>query len=200
MSQHVDPVVCSEFRELVDAWIDGELDAAEETRLAAHLESCVGCRQERELAASVRSQLRALPEMDLPESVAAAVRRKTRAWSRVRLSGLRPGPFFRPLPVAAAAAVAVAVIVILVIPWKSANQPQFSDREIEQALQQTRLALAVVDNATRRAEFEVRRRVIADGVVAERARGFMRTLDLLGGDRDASVAPTFSPSPNQKGS
>ncbi len=200
MSQHVDPVDCSEFRELVDAWVDGELDVTEEARLQAHLESCVDCREERELAASVASQLRALPEVDLPESVAAAVRRKTRAWPTVGLSGVRKGPLFRPLPAAVAMAVAIAVMVILVIPRKSPNQPQFSDREIEQAVQQTRIALAVVNSATRRAEFEVRRRVIVDGVVAERARDFMHTLDLFDGGKDASVAPTFSPSPNQKGS
>jgi anti-sigma factor RsiW len=39
-----DDVRCIEFVQVVSAYVDGELDAAESARIARHLEGCAGCR------------------------------------------------------------------------------------------------------------------------------------------------------------
>jgi predicted anti-sigma-YlaC factor YlaD len=54
----VTEVTCSTARELISARIDGELDAADETQLDSHLQSCVSCLEYQEDAFALRRALR----------------------------------------------------------------------------------------------------------------------------------------------
>ena len=75
---------CSATRERLEAYLDGALEEAEVERLGAHLGRCPACARELELAAAIRHELRALPELDAPAGVVESVLATARA------SGGRP--------------------------------------------------------------------------------------------------------------
>jgi anti-sigma factor RsiW len=58
----------------VTGFVDGELDAAGMAEVAAHLDSCEGCRAQAAAERELRARLRELPAPELPEGLAARVR------------------------------------------------------------------------------------------------------------------------------
>jgi anti-sigma factor RsiW len=71
-----EPPACPE--ELLEAYLDGELDdpanLRSKTQIEAHLAECSACRDELDLARQVRAALRGLPIEQCPASVVDAVR------------------------------------------------------------------------------------------------------------------------------
>lgn len=65
----------TEYREMISAYIDGDLDAAERDRLLAHISSCAECRQTlesyRRIGGYVRSLPRAVPPPELRDAIYA---------------------------------------------------------------------------------------------------------------------------------
>jgi hypothetical protein len=66
----------AELNDLVNAYLDGELDAAERARLETHLSACAACRLELEQLRATRGALRALPPLRAPRpfTIAAPAR------------------------------------------------------------------------------------------------------------------------------
>jgi anti-sigma factor RsiW len=64
--------------EKVTGFVDGELDAPGMAEMAAHLDSCEGCRAQAAAERELRARLRALPAPELPEGLAARVRSRVR--------------------------------------------------------------------------------------------------------------------------
>lgn len=56
------------LRELLDAYVDGELSPGELARFESHLATCTGCRAETEQARSVKRTLSGLPAASVPRS------------------------------------------------------------------------------------------------------------------------------------
>lgn len=67
---------CDAYRELLSAWIDGELAAEERSRAEAHVASCAACRQALEELREMSAAIRGLPRERAPESVLESFRRK----------------------------------------------------------------------------------------------------------------------------
>lgn len=84
--------------DLLSALLDGELGAAEEAAVRAHLDGCEACRDELAATERVRALVRGLPQLDLPPVVV----------ERARWAGRRR---VSRLGAAAAAAVAAAASV-----------------------------------------------------------------------------------------
>jgi anti-sigma factor RsiW len=59
--------------ELLSAHLDGELTLEEARLVAGHLEVCGACRTEFDDLAAARAAVRALPALELPESVMSAI-------------------------------------------------------------------------------------------------------------------------------
>ena len=59
--------------DLLSAWLDGELTAAEAASIAAHLDRCPACAAEREEVDASRTALRALPMLEPPAGVLRAL-------------------------------------------------------------------------------------------------------------------------------
>jgi anti-sigma factor RsiW len=98
---------CRQMDALLPLYVDGEANAADRARVAAHLERCAACRAEAAAQASVRGLLVARREQlrgEAPTGLAAELRRQARAPRLTRL-----GAGGRLSALAAAAAVVLAV-------------------------------------------------------------------------------------------
>jgi anti-sigma factor RsiW len=199
MSQHAESDRCAHVLDLLEAWIDGDLDDAEAAAVKAHVEQCESCRGEQNLAETVVAELRALPEFDVPEKVLQTVQKKTQP-ALVK----RPGVFFESFksrPVPALAAVAAVVLMVLVLsPWRRPTEPQYTDQEVARAAAETRLALAYVGSIAQRAELRVKERVFDEGAAAQTVRGVRRSLQVIGEAGAAAADLPATPRPHVKGS
>jgi len=199
MSQHAEPDRCAQVLELLEAWIDGDLDEAEAAAVKAHVDQCESCRAEQQLAEAVVVELRALPEFDLPERVLQAVREKTRPTLAQRLRSFFDDLVSRPVP--ALAAVAAVVLVVLVLsPSPRPTEPEYTDQEVARAVAETRLALAYVGSIAQRAELRVKERVLNEGAAAQTVRGVRRSLRVIGDAGVATADLPATPRPQVKGS
>jgi anti-sigma factor RsiW len=186
LRQPPDSPLCSEVLDRLEALLDGELESGEAGRLRAHLERCELCRDEHQLAVEIREGLRMLPVLRPPARVTVAVKAAVgnnagprRLVSKVWL-----------VPGLAAAALAAAVTLAVVLgPFHRAPQPAQATAEARRAAADTRLALAVLANATRRAEGMVRGRMLDDGALKTTVRGLSRSLSWLPDRSAGATAP-----------
>jgi predicted anti-sigma-YlaC factor YlaD len=83
-------VICDPER--ITGFVDGELEPALASEVAAHLETCPGCRGQAEAERALRIRLRALPNLELPRGLEARVReaRRERAFPRRAISWALP--------------------------------------------------------------------------------------------------------------
>ena len=103
---------CGDIRELLSAYLDGDLEARTAGDVRSHLESCPGCRTELELLRLTVGALRSLPELPAPAGILAGVRARLRPepWHRRLLGGRQ---WLLGVPVGAVATLLVVVGVAL---------------------------------------------------------------------------------------
>jgi len=179
MSRCVDSVTCAEVHDRLDAWIDGDLDTVEADAVETHVERCAACDMERRLAEEIRTELSGFPDFDPPDRVLSAVR------------GAAP----------AVAVLAVGVVLMLtVLPTRESGTPQYTDKEMARAAEETRLALAYVSSVTRRAESQVRRKIFEDGAVSATVRGISRSFEWTGSSAGAEPTKNVLPKKHNEGS
>jgi anti-sigma factor RsiW len=182
-----DDVACADVRDRLEALIDGDLDPAEAVSMTAHLERCQQCRAERRRAVEVRAALRALPVFDPPPRVAAAVMAAVRDDAGTKRSGLPV--WLRARPALVAAALAAALLVIVLEPFREPPRPKPAPVDAQRAVADTRLALAVLADVTRRSEGRVRERLVGGTAVQSTVRGLSRSLRWIHRSGAAASAP-----------
>lgn len=157
---------CAEHEPLVEAYVDGELDATAAAGFEAHLARCVHCAAELALARRVRDELRALPLVACPPAVSRAAldyaaahpplgERLRRFWGRRRV--------WQPaLAMVLAAALGVAYYRLAAPP--PPPPAPYSRAEIAQAEAELKLAFAYLgeigDKARDSIGTEVEQRVV----------------------------------------
>ncbi len=193
------PCDCSEFLDRLDLWIDGDLEASEGSRLQAHVEGCSGCREELRFAKEIRAEMGGMPEFDAPERVLAAVYEATKPTVGERLSSTLGWLTQRPLRAVVAVA-AVAVLLFVVVPRGEGPGAHYTESEIRRATAETRLALAYVSSAARRAERGVRKKVLEEREFPATMREISRTLSWAGETGVAQPTVPASPTNTSKGS
>ncbi|MBD3851446.1 MAG: zf-HC2 domain-containing protein [Acidobacteria bacterium] len=199
MSQCAEFESCADVLERLDAWIDGDLDAAEADAVKVHVDHCESCRKEHHLAEAVVAELRSMPVFNVPERVMQTVRKDTRPPLVERFRVFLDD--FRIRPVPAFAAVAVVILLVLVdSPWRRPAEPQYTDQEVARAVAETRLALAYVGSVAQRAELRIKERVFDEGVAAQTVRGVRRSLRVIGEAGAATADPLATPRNAMKGS
>ena len=178
MSQRAEDLACDRVLDLIEPWIDGELETGPSLSVTAHLDSCSSCSAELRLAEEIRSGLRAMPDYEPPERILNAVAEATESTLWERFRRVLGSVVLRPVPAAVAAVAVVAVLVIQ--PWRAPTQAGFSESEVARATAETKLALAYVGGVTRRAQSEVRERLIEGEPVAMTMRRISQALEWTG--------------------
>jgi anti-sigma factor RsiW len=141
----IDPALrCEEALEILEPYLDGDLPPGEEERLRAHLEGCVSCAAELDLAGAVQRELRSLPLHDCPPEVLEKVRS-----AGGQVIAFPRGQRFRIAAAAALLAVAVTGGAFFV-------RHSQREREVAQATAEARYALAYIGKVSRRTGLELR--------------------------------------------
>ncbi len=169
-------IPCAWVERNLEAWVDGELARREHARLERHLEQCAGCTNAARLAGLVREALQEMPIVACPprvsERVEAIVRNAPPSLHARKRNGhrsladfiaVRARVFTRP-------ALAVMTGIVLAIGaagvWNQTHEPRFSNRDIEHARRDARVAFAYLGRYSRRTGTIVSRDVMAERVVA----------------------------------
>lgn len=166
MNRIDDTLPCDEALDLLEPYVDGDLPPETADQLRVHLETCRSCAAELALAERIRSELRALPQLDCPPEIL----------ERVRNQGGEVVPFRRrwagvPLRVAAAAAVLALALGGGALFVRFQQQPrQPSAAEIAQATAEARYALAYIGRVSRRTGLDLRDDVLSRRLVRPAAR------------------------------
>jgi anti-sigma factor RsiW len=164
---------CDDVQEVLEAYLDRDLGPAEERAVAVHLRDCAECARELSVAEAVRSELRALPELDSPSRVLWRVRTATSRQTagdggRSALRSLAARPVF-------AAAASVALVVVAAVLWwqKPDPRPSFDDPQVARAARETRYAFALVGALGRRAALD---ELLGGDVLSPTVRSLSRSL------------------------
>lgn len=181
MSPHPEATNCEAVLGQLEAWVDGDLEAAAAAAVESHLETCPACRSDAALAREIRDQLRELPRLDTPAAVLERVRaeasseRSAEVASRWR--SLRAAPVWL-----AAAAVLVAVVLAPrffapgadeVVAVEVAAAP-VDAAALERATAEARFAIAYVGRVSRRTGLEIRDDLMLGRVVKATAESLSR--------------------------
>ena len=134
---------CGRCKDLLNAYLDGELEGTVFAELERHIEHCPGCRADLDRIMKMRSLLDDLKEVEVPEgareSFIGALRDRLEAEQQ---RGMRKEINWRPALIGAIAVVA-ALIIVVSIP-REAPEPEIAPAPGLNALQNMMVDVAVV--------------------------------------------------------
>jgi anti-sigma factor RsiW len=140
---------CRRARPLVHEWIDRTLDEVDLTWLESHLSACPDCAAFAREIERVHDTLADLPEVPFPDAALREVWSRTADAERWWKSWWPPSP----IPAAVAAIALAAALLWVTLDARRTFAPERpSERELVQALAETRYALALASSAIRRSE------------------------------------------------
>ena len=172
-----DEISCADASDFLEPYLDGDLPPREADRLREHLESCAACAAELALAGRIQSELRSLPQLDCPPEVIERVVRRGRG-EVVPFPGRK-----EPLRWRIAAAAAVVALTLgggsLFVHLQNQRLQHQRERQVAQATQEARFALAYLGRATRKVGLGVRDEVLQKRLVIPTTRSVSRSLSDL---------------------
>jgi hypothetical protein len=184
-----DDLTCYDALDLIEPFVDGDLEPAEADRLRSHLGSCRSCAAELALAERIQRELRALPQLDCPPEIVERVRREGAQVLPFR-SPVRPRGAVLPFRIAAAAALLAVALGGGAFFIRSQQQPrQPSAAEVARATQEARYALAYLGKVSRQASLGVRDEVLARRVVLPAAQSVSQSIGISLGEAPEKPAP-----------
>lgn len=172
MSSTAEPMYCETALDLIEPFLDDELEASVAGRLRRHLDECPTCTNEAAAARQLLNGLRSLPEIDLPARVVEQVERTI---DRERFHNIDRPAGRRLSWLATAAVLVLAVGAVMNDRLQSASNGEDARR----AAAELTYALACVSDITQRANRAVRNQVIDHRIVPVAARGLARPFQRL---------------------
>jgi anti-sigma factor RsiW len=167
-----DEISCANASDFLEPYLDGDLPLREADRLREHLGSCAACAAELALAERIQRELRSLPQPDCPPEVIERVVRAGRG-EVVPFPGRKA-----PLRWRIAAAAAVLALTLgggsLFVHLQTQRE-----RQVAQATQEARFALAYLGRATHKVGLDVRDEVLQKRLVIPTTRSVSRSLSDL---------------------
>jgi anti-sigma factor RsiW len=170
MPPSADQLRCEVVLDRLEPYLDGELDDTTGRRIRGHLERCPACAEEAAAARRVLSELRSLPELDLPPSIIERVRAGINAKTRDTPSSGGVDRWMRWLKAAAAVLIAVGAVSF----FRPQAEPP-SDEALRAAAD-VKIALSTLSGITRRARDAAVNEVIDQRVAPAAVRGLISPL------------------------
>ena len=142
---------CETVKELLEAYIEGELDKSEQEALEAHISSCESCKKELALTQSIPrlvSSLASNPPVQediIPNTLERLHEAPT---ARRRWIGSLGAFLSRRWPLPVAASLLLAVFVLGISYQIINREPEITEAEVASAAEDIKLALGIVSAAT----------------------------------------------------
>lgn len=141
---------CEEVKELLEAYVESELDESQLKAVQAHISSCESCKQELALTQAIPRLVSSLQTPPVPEDIIPNALRiinetPTTQWEWLRSFGAFLSGKWR------FAAIACSLIIISLFSisyYREYRQPKITDAEVELAVKDLKLALGLVGTAT----------------------------------------------------
>lgn len=160
----------------VDEYLDGELSGAESASLLSDAASDPALRADLERAVLLRDALRSMPHHECPPEVVV----RAHAAAKQRRTDRAARPALRRSGVAVAALLGAAILLIVAVrPTLPEPEPQPTQAEVQQALDDVQLAFALIADAGRRTGRTVREEIIPETRALEIARRPLSNDNLL---------------------
>jgi len=151
---------CSKICALLESFLDGDLSVEEDASVAAHLQTCPGCRAEFESERLLRNSFTSLPELSCPETTTRLIEKATLSRQTTRVPSYLWQRGIRQLgwrPTAAGVAALAAIFLLLLYPTShrdpETNGP-YTREEILVARQEAKLGLILTFHKIGKSEKE----------------------------------------------
>ncbi len=189
MSRQLDEMLCDAVLEQIEPFIDDELEAGSAERVRTHLENCPACAREAAAARIVLTELRSLPELDLPPGVMDQVRTVADGDTHRRHGIARSR---RPMAWLAAAAMVVVAIGAVTFSNRQSNR---NDADALRAAAEVQLALATIGEISQRANRLIQAKVIDNRPIPQSIRGLAHSLGPLASSKSTRgpIAAPYEP-------
>jgi predicted anti-sigma-YlaC factor YlaD len=171
---------CETVKELLEAYVEGELDESIQEELEAHIADCQLCKQELALARIIPRLICSLATPPVPEDIIPSTLKRLHETPAVRRQWLR---VFGALISRRWQFVAVSSFLLLIILFGIGYQrinrwPEITDAEVESAVEEIKFALGIMTAATR----EVQIAALAEGarileITGSKSRDAMQTIN-----------------------
>ncbi|RIK46333.1 MAG: hypothetical protein DCC58_03490 [Chloroflexi bacterium] len=125
----MDRHACAECRELISAFIDGELAQDERARMMAHLSECVDCRETLEVYRLIGARMRALPAVPPPDHLIDSIFAETIDAQPRRLFIVTSRLGYSVAAVAAVLLIFVVAVYLIVGGYQRGLSPQVASSE-----------------------------------------------------------------------
>ena len=146
---------CEEVKELLEAYIEGELDEHRNREIAEHISGCELCRKELTITRSIPNLVNSLSTPPVPEDIIADTLKRLHESSSTRRQWLRSisGSLQGKWQFAAAASLVLVAVFFGIGYQRLTREPGLTDAEAASAMEDLKIALGIVGAATQKAQF-----------------------------------------------
>jgi len=170
---------CETVKELLEAYIEGELDESKQKAVEAHISSCESCKQELALTRSIPRLVSSLPTPPVPEDIIPNTLKQIREAPTARWQWLRSFGVFlsRRWQLTAVGTLVLAALLFGISYQRMHSGSEMTEAEVAAAAEDIKLALGIVSAATQ----DVQLVALTEGARAldltrSKSRDTMRTL------------------------
>lgn len=170
---------CETVKELLEAYVEGELDDSQRKELEAHLSGCELCRWELTLTKSIPHLISSLPTPSVPADIIPNTLQRLREATTVRWQWTRSFGVFvsRKWRLAVAVSLVLAIFVFGVNYQRINREPEITEAQVAAAVDDIKLALGIVSAATQDAQLAtLTEGVRALDITKSKSRDAVRTL------------------------
>ena len=148
---------CEAVKDLLEAYVEGELDRSELRSVEAHISGCELCKKELALTQSIPRLVKSLSTPPVPEDIISNTLERLNETSAARWQWLREYRAFLSgkWKFAAVASLLLAVVLFGIGYQRIGRRPRISEKEVASAMEELKLALGIVSVATRGTQFSL---------------------------------------------
>ena len=148
---------CEAVKDLLEAYVEGELDGSELRSVESHISGCELCKKELALTRSMPRLVKSLSTPPVPEDIISNTLERLNETSAARWQWLREYRAFLSgkWKFAAVASLLLAVVLFGIGYQRIGRRPRISEKEVASAMEELKLALGIVSVATRGTQFSL---------------------------------------------